>query len=108
MTIVELIVLILAGHRIARIIGWDSITKPWREKLLGWTDDGKKIGHAGGTGRPVPGKLATLAHCPWCLGFWISIILWVCFKQWHDATLLVASPLAISSAIGVYTTNLDA
>lgn len=102
-TALELVVLMLAVHRVSRIVGWDKITRPPREWLTGWGDDEKRIPR-----RPSHKGLAEFLHCPWCQGFWISVVVWVCFKEWHDATMLVAVPLAISSAVGVYTTHLDA
>lgn len=100
--VLEFIVLGLAVHRVARIIGWDSITRGPRERFLGWTDDGKRNRWPKNRKR-----LAEFIHCPWCQGFWLSVAAWVCFREWHDATILVCVPLAISSAVGVYTTHLD-
>lgn len=102
-TLIALLILMLAGHRVARIVGWDSITQQWRQRLLGYDDDGKRnrwpANHK---------KIGEFVHCPWCQGFWWSIILYAAWRYYPEVTLTICSPLAISSGIGAYTTHLDA
>lgn len=102
-TFIALIVLTLAGHRVARVIGWDSITQPWRQRFLGYDDDGKKNRWPANRKR-----LGAFVHCPWCQGFWLSLVIYAAWRWWPEVTLTIASPLAVSSLIGVYTHHLDA
>lgn len=98
-----LIVLALAGHRVARIIGWDSITQRPRQRFLGYDDDGKRNRWPRDRKR-----LGEFIHCPWCQGFWLSVAFYAAWREWPHGVWWVAGPLAVSSLIGVYTTHLDA
>lgn len=42
----------------------------------------------------------TLLECPWCAGFWVSLIWWGCWEAWPHATLIVAVPFVISAVVG--------
>lgn len=102
-TAVEAVVLVLAGHRLTRLIGWDHITKRWRQRLLGYDDNGQR------NAWPVDRKpLAEFIHCPWCIGFWIALMGWLALQLDADVLLWGAWPLAISSAIGLVSSNWDA
>lgn len=103
LTLVQAIVLVLAGHRIARIIGWDKLTQRLRQRLLGWDDNGQR------NRWPANHKsVAEFVHCPWCLGFWIAVAGWIALQYWPDVVLMGAWPLAISSAIGLVSAHWDA
>jgi hypothetical protein len=54
--------------------------------------------------RPV---LAHLVHCPFCLGWWVSLAAWLAWLQWPSGTLLALSPFALSAAVGLIAKNLD-
>lgn len=51
--------------------------------------------------------LAHLVHCPFCLGWWISLATWLAWLAGGDWTLLALTPWAISGAVGVVAKNLD-
>ena len=97
MTALNLLVLVLAGHRVFHLVAADTITKRWRERILGWDDDQRR------NGWPRDWKrLAEFIHCPWCLGFWIAVSGWIAFQHWPHATMTYAAwPLAISSGIAL-------
>jgi hypothetical protein len=106
-TFLAIVVLVLAGHRISRFIGWDVISRKRRERFLGWNDNGQPNEWQSVIKSTKRKPLAEFIHCPWCQGFWISIAEWIAYRQEPHWTLLVLAPLAISSAIGVYTSHLD-
>src|SRR3954452_8252780 len=80
------------AFRVTRLVGWDDITT----RLRGWVsvpdaryvaviefvDEIDKAGDSGRTAlghldEPIPAwrwYLARLIRCPWCAGFWISMI----------------------------------
>ena len=45
--------------------------------------------------------------CPWCLGFWVSVALWLAWLEWPRATLVAVTPFAISAVVGLVVKNLD-
>lgn len=96
MTTLNLLILVLAGHRLFHILSTDTITKKWRERLLGWDDDQRRNGWPSDRKR-----LAEFIHCPWCVGFWIALAGWVAFRYYPHGVMLGAWPLAISSGIAL-------
>lgn len=102
MTTLNLVVLALAAYRAWRIVALDDITKSWRGRILGYDDTGHK--------NRWPANRKTLGNfikCPFCLGFWIALAAWLCFRAWPHDTLLVAWPLALSALAGLVAKNLD-
>jgi hypothetical protein len=99
-------VLLSAGaYRIWRLISEEDITDDFRRWLVRLGSDWKEDGD------PIPKeyreKLAGFINCPWCLGAWISIVVWA-FWEWspHWTTVLM-TPLAISAAVGITRGRLD-
>lgn len=43
----------------------------------------------------------TLLECPWCAGFWISLLWWGAWQAWPHGTLVASVPLAISAVAGL-------
>lgn len=95
----------LAAYRIWRLLAEDSILDRPRRRLLRLGKDWKSDGD------PVPSGYregwAIFLTCPWCLGFWLSIgiyLLWV----WFPGEVLIASTvLAVSTGVGLIRENLD-
>lgn len=87
-----MVLLVLAAFRVTRLIGWDDITEPWRQRLV------KK--HPKGW-RP---KLIT---CPWCIGWWVGLAWWAAWLIENKWTLVAATPWAISAGVGLIAKNLD-
>lgn len=51
--------------------------------------------------------VSKLIRCPWCLGFWLSILAWAAWQAWPRGTLTVMSLLALAALPGLITKNLD-
>lgn len=92
----EAALLALASHRIFRLIALDTILdrpRAWALNAGDWRPD---------SGDDPPRRfragLATFISCPWCAGFWITVAVYVFWQIFPHATLVVAAPLAISSA----------
>lgn len=111
----ELLLLAAGGFRLVRLIGWDTITQPARAWLTGYSDDGAPtLSQDDYSEDGIPkahGKLrvyvSTLLRCPWCQGFWLSLLLWGAWLVWPHAVVVVMVPLALSAAFGLIAKNLD-
>lgn len=119
-------ILALAAYRLTRLCGWDEF--PLAAKVRAWVTgeewvEGEKPTLPGKTPdtdfenvrvayqRPV---LAHLIHCPFCLGWWVSLLTAVAW--WTSGSPgghnlgwagWVAFPLALSGAVGLLSKNLD-
>lgn len=96
--------LVLAAYRLTRLVGWDDF--PLVKRIREWL-----------TGPPVMAeddwtyKRPMLEHfltCPFCVGFWISLAVYVAWLSVPRPTLYAMTPLAISGAVGLIAKNLDA
>ena len=85
------VLLALAAYRTWRLIAEDAILDRIREPVL----------------RRLPKKLEEGMACPFCLGAWIVIGWWLAWTAWHEWTLIVAAPFALSGAVGVFAAHLD-
>lgn len=74
-----------AAYRLWRLAAEDSITDRPRDALVDAT----------------PGWVDELVACPWCLGWWISAAGWASYQRAPEATVALAAPFAISTAVGV-------
>jgi hypothetical protein len=101
-TLLNLVVLALAVYRIARFVGWDDITRRWRERFTGWNDNQHRNEWPRNHRR-----IAEMIHCPFCFSLWVAILAWIAFRYYPHAVLLVAWPLAIGAAAGLLAKNLD-
>jgi len=102
--------LALASYRTTRLVGWDVITRPLREPATGREEHGGAK-EARDTSQPAPSgwrhHVDVFFHCPFCLGWWLSLAwygLWVC---WPTGALALATPFALSAVVGLTTKNLD-
>lgn len=127
------IALPFAAFRLTRLVGWDEITVDVRTAICGvsdryYVDLSKFVEDVKGAGRdpwntpmlsregeplmlgsvisPRRYYLAKLLHCPWCVGFWISLGL-CAWTFWWDTTTVVLTTLAVSSLVGLIAKNLD-
>lgn len=99
----ELLLAALAVYRLWRLLAEDEILEGPRRRLLryvGWK-----------TGTPLPETYrawwADLLRCPWCAGFWLGLLAWVFWLFFPSLALVVATPFALSAAVGLIRTNLD-
>lgn len=102
-----LLILALAIYSITRLITIDSLIDKTRDKFY------DKYPHEGyqSKNRPKRGKwqiisggvyyvtegtkLGELIHCPWCMGFWVSTIVFGAFVAWPVVTTFVLVPMAL-------------
>jgi len=101
----QLTLLVLGVFRIYRLIAEDTILDKPRRKLLRLGKDWQKAGD------PVPERYRAewglFITCPWCLGFWLSVLFWVAWQIWPHGTLVFATPWAISAVVALVAKNLD-
>jgi hypothetical protein len=98
------VLLAAASYRIWRLLAEDVILdrpRRWIVRLpLKWKE-----------GMLIPDgyryRLAEFINCPWCLGFWVSIAVWIAWQADEHLTTVIAVPLAISAAVGIIRTKLD-
>lgn len=83
-----LLLLALASFRSWRILGVDTVLDPLRDRLV---RDGTEYRQ----------ELDEFLHCPWCLGWWVSVVWWLAWLAFPHATLVVAVPFAISAGVGL-------
>jgi hypothetical protein len=83
---------------------------PWVDGVPGDADDDRFLLRPGVLRVPVGRfrfKLAQLVRCPWCAGFWVCTAGAAAWWAAPDATLAVATPLALSSVVGLVAKHLD-
>lgn len=95
------VLLALAAYRVFRIVGYDTITQPVRERVTGYKDSDELPADV------ERAYLAKLVRCPWCLGWWISLGVWLVYETWPYTTARLAVPFALSAAVGMIGRNLD-
>ncbi len=82
----------LAAFRTWKLIGDDTILdRPRNWSMLG----AFKLG-----GPKLKDYWETLIECPWCAGFWVSLLWWGAWYLWPHGTLIATVPLAISAVVG--------
>jgi hypothetical protein len=101
------IILVLTGHRLTRLIGWDGVTETLRKKYLGiYVSPGIRSRHP---------ELGKFIGCAYCVGFWVSLIIYLLWlaaghpgaEGWHSWMLYAAMPFALSSGVGITSRMLD-
>lgn len=99
---VELVILALAAYRLYRFTALDSFppmvaARTW---LTGETDDGTFYATR-------PAWVAALWSCPYCLGWWISLLLVAAWWVAPVVAVAFALPWAVSAAAALITVKLD-
>lgn len=51
--------------------------------------------------------LAHLVHCPFCLGWWVTLACWASFEAFPHGSLVALSPFALAGAVGLVGKDLD-
>ena len=99
--------LLIAGavFRIYRLIAEDTILDRPRRWVLrldpNWEEEGDEVGEN------YRFKWGIFITCPWCLGFWLSVIAWVSWLIFPTETIWLAVPWALSGAVALIAKNLD-
>lgn len=98
----DLVVLVFGAYRLYMLIAKDAITAKWRHRILGYDDSGNRLRW------PGHGKtFAEFIHCPWCLGFWLSLAAWVSYRVEAHWTIIILAPFAISSLVALAAVTFD-
>lgn len=93
----EAVLLALASWRIFQLVALDSILDQPRRYLtrLGkeWEKEGDWV--------PLEyrEKWALFLTCPYCLGFWITVVWWVSWQIFPHATLVIAGLLLLHAGM---------
>lgn len=106
------VVLALAAFRLTRLVGWDDLPPIARVRAWALGERVEARSRPGGQDdayltlyrRPL---LAHLVHCPFCVGWWVSLALYIVWLWLPTETLYAAAPLALSAAVGLIAKNLD-
>ncbi len=99
------VILTLGTFRLLRLLAWDEFPPivRVRDRILGAheqvTNDDPGCYH------PL---LADLWTCPFCLGFWLSLAVYLLWLWQPTRTLYCAAPFALSGAVGLIAKNWDA
>lgn len=99
----EFVLLALASWRIFRLISEDDILDRPRRWVLRLDPDWKEGEDPGEKYRFKWGEFIT---CPYCAGFWISIVAWVTWMIWPHAAVMLSVPWAISAVV-IFVAKLD-
>lgn len=51
--------------------------------------------------------ISKMIRCPWCLGWWLGVLVWIAYQAAPRGTLIVMSLFAVSAIPGLVTKNLD-
>jgi hypothetical protein len=92
----EFLLLGLAAWRIFRLLAEDEILDRPRRWVLNLDPDWQEGEDPNDDYRFEWGTFLT---CPYCAGFWISLLWWGAWMLWPHATVLVAVPLAINAVV---------
>jgi hypothetical protein len=88
LTFFAVVILSLAVFRVVRLLIEDTLLEPLREATI------FKL-------HPTESKIRELFTCPWCIGFWLSLVAVVLFYFWPVVVLWLALPFAISAVVGL-------
>ena len=93
----------LAVFRAWRLLAEDDILEPLRRKAL------RYVGWKVGDDLPADyrGRWAEFLTCPWCSGLHLSIGVYLLWLWLPTLALVLATPFALSAAVGLIRRNLD-
>lgn len=132
----QAVLLVLASYRLTRLGGWDAFPPVARARawLIGetwvpleereWNPPCWEPKPTSSPEPEMPGKqpsssvegvrpayrrptLAHLVHCPFCLGWWVTLACWSSFEAWPRGALIALSPFALAGAVGLVGKDLD-
>jgi hypothetical protein len=96
------IILALAAYRLTRLAGWDTfpLAQAARRVFVGVADIGDPQ-------KPKRLWAYDLIICPFCLGWWISLLVYSAWLTAPTVTMYGSLPLALSAVVGLVSKNLD-
>lgn len=92
----ELVLLSLATYRTWRLLALDTVLDPLRTRVYRY-DPGLEPELQPGYRR----RLDDFVGCGWCAGFWLAVGWWGAWLLWPRATLIAATPFALSALAGL-------
>lgn len=93
----EAALLALASWRIFQLLALDSILDQPRRYVTRLGKQWEKEGDA--LPREYREKWALFINCPYCLGFWITVLWWGAWQIWPHGTLVAAALFAIHAGM---------
>ena len=96
----ELLLMALAAGRVWKIIGDDRILDRPRDWLL----EQVVVRRSEQSGVYWGDFLV----CPWCAGFWVSLLVWASWLAWPDFTIGACVLFALSALVGLFGVAVDA
>lgn len=87
------LILVLATYRLTRIFVVDQIFAPLRERIWKRFPPNTQIGY--------------LLTCMWCTSVWAAILVVLCYILNPALTIILASILALSAAVGIIDTVVE-
>lgn len=98
--IFDVILMAFAALRVTRLVVYDKITRWFRELFTERrivTDGGKEWVEISSSGLGIRSTIHDLLQCPWCIGFWSSLIIALCYFTFSWAWFVILF-LAIAGA----------
>jgi hypothetical protein len=94
-TVWEFVLIAVASYRVWRLLAEDAILdrpRKWVLRLGDWED---------GQAAPLAyrDKWGEFLICPWCLGAWLSLGIYLFWIWFPTETLIVCVPLALSATV---------
>jgi len=87
----EFALLALAAFRVWKLVGDDAVLDRPRDALLERLSD----------------TWDYFITCPWCAGFWITLVWWAAWLAFPYEAVVVAVPLALSAVVGYLGVGID-
>lgn len=100
----EFFVLTMAAFRLVRLVGWDKLTRGFRERLCRMAE---REGHTYTGGKPYRQGVHEWITCPWCMGAWVTGAWWLAWLAWPSAVYGLSVPLAAMALVGLIAKTLD-
>lgn len=105
------IILALAVFRLVRAVGWDDM--PWLLRARYWLggrnerNRGVKVFATDERGTYTRPVIAKFLSCPWCVGFWLSLAVYLLWIWFPTEVIYGLAPFALSAAVGLVARNWD-
>ena len=93
----EAVLLALSAWRVFHLLAFDEILDRPRRYVTRLSSSWRQEGDA--TGPDYREGLAGFLTCPFCLGFWVALGVWVAWLVVPTETVWVAVPLALNAGL---------